>query len=95
MRKPPLGTVYTNTAISVNIIAPSGSYIKCYFPGFKISSPLTLTVTAKIINQGANLPVHPDPLTGFTYGSIYRTTSSPITFTNRPGFNPVNIPTIA
>lgn len=89
MRYLPVPSVYAHTAISVNLVAPAGSYIKCYFPGFKVASVINLKVTAKIVNKGINQAVH--PTTGSTYGSIYRTTSALAkSFTARPGANPYN-----
>ena len=86
MRYLPVPTIYAHTAISVNLVAPAGSYIKCYFPGFKPIAAINLKVTAKIVNKGINQAVH--PLTGQTYGSIYRTTSATKSFTARPGTSP-------
>jgi hypothetical protein len=75
--------LYAHTAISVNLLAPAGSYIKCYFPGFMPTSVINLKVTAKIVNKGINQATH--PLAGSTYGSIYRTTSPAKSFVARPG----------
>jgi hypothetical protein len=84
MRYLPVPTVYANTAISIDINAPQGSYIKCYFPGFMVASTISLRVTAKIVNKGINQAIHLDPTTPGTYGSLYRTTSPIKGFSARP-----------
>jgi hypothetical protein len=94
MRYLPVPNVYANTAISINIDAPMGSYIKCYFPGFMVTAPISLSVTAKIVNKGINQAMHLDPNTPGTYGSLYRTTSAATLFSARPGTDPLSNPTI-
>jgi hypothetical protein len=57
------------------------------------TAAINLQVTAKIVNKGINQAVH--PLTGQTYGSIYRTTSAANPFTARPGTSPYSTVTIS
>lgn len=69
---------YSDPAISVNLNVPLDHYVKCYFPGFKVTAPISLVVTAKLANKGINQANQ--PRFSNRRGTTFRKSSLPFDF---------------
>ena len=71
----------THSGISVAINVNANQYVRCYFPGFKVTAPILpsgLIATTKLIANGLNFASYPN--NRIYAGGLYTTSSAPYPF---------------